>query len=491
MSSRRFRLTGSVVLALGLVLGAATGRSAAVSGPRPLKHGVVNSIACPAAGNCVAGGWYHQRSHVEAFLVTETNGVWGMPFKVPGLATINTKDYAGVDTVSCSAVGDCAAGGFYYTTDRGIDIFRYFKSQAFVVSETNGVWRKAIEVPGSEKLNAYGSAGVYSISCAAAGECAAGGAYVDRGGAQQAFVASESHGRWAKAIEVPGSGKLNGLGDAAVNSVLCGAAGECAAGGYYSLLDSGSKRGFVVTETNGVWGHAVKWGPTGFSYDDVTVDSVSCPAVGACAAGGHAQSSDDPDLALVSSQTNGTWSAPTDLPGFQALSSGFRAGRVSVSCSAVGACAAGGTFGDDSGGTHVFVAGEANGSWEDAIEVPGTATLNSAHHADVNAISCAAPGECAAGGYYSDSPHTWRPFVVDETNGTWGTAIEVPGAAMLSTGNQASVKSISCGAAGNCVAGGEYLARRRSPYVKPRRAFLADETTGKWDSIHVLTFPAN
>jgi hypothetical protein len=41
--------------------------------------------------------------------------------------------------------------------------------------------------------------------------------------------------------------------------------------------------------------------------------------------------------------------------------------------------------------------------------VPGTATLN--------AISCSAAGECAAGGGY------YNAFVVNETNGTWGNAL--------------------------------------------------------------------
>jgi hypothetical protein len=43
--------------------------------------------------------------------------------------------------------------------------------------------------------------------------------------------------------------------------------------------------------------------------------------------------------------------------------------------------------------------------------VPGTATLNS--------ISCAAAGECAAGGGY------YKAFVVSATNGDWGNALRL------------------------------------------------------------------
>ncbi len=59
--------------------------------------------------------------------------------------------------------------------------------------------------------------------------------------------------------------------------------------------------------------------------------------------------------------------------------------------------------------------------------MPGLAALNTGGYADVNSVSCASAGNCAAGGYYADSSGHGQAFVVSETNGTWGTAIEVPG----------------------------------------------------------------
>jgi hypothetical protein len=69
-----------------------------------------------------------------------------------------------------------------------------------------GTWRKAIEVPGLGSLNKGGSALLTSVSCASAGNCAAGGFYSDGSFHTQAFVVSERDGTWGKAIEVPGSG---------------------------------------------------------------------------------------------------------------------------------------------------------------------------------------------------------------------------------------------------------------------------------------------
>src|SRR5258708_420082 len=90
---------------------------------------------------------------------------------------------------------------------------------------TSGSWRNAIEVPGLGALNKDGDAHVISVSCGSAGNCAAGGHYLDRSGHYQAFVASEKNGVWGKAIGGPGLAALNEGGGAALTSVAGGAAG--------------------------------------------------------------------------------------------------------------------------------------------------------------------------------------------------------------------------------------------------------------------------
>ena len=117
-----------------------------------------------------------------------------------------------------------------------------------MVSERNGTWGEAIEVPGSGALNAGGDASVGSVSCALAGNCAAGGSYADGSRRGQAFVVSERNGTWGKAIEVPGSGILNKGGSGEVRSVSCRSAGNCSAGGTYTDR-SGRLQAFVVSNS--------------------------------------------------------------------------------------------------------------------------------------------------------------------------------------------------------------------------------------------------
>ena len=101
---------------------------------------------------------------------------------------------------------------------------------------------------------------------------------------------------------------------------------------------------------------------------------------------------------------------------------------------------------------------ERNGRWGTAIEVPGLAALNTGGYAEVNSVSCASAGSCAAGGDYADR-RGQQGFVAVERNGRWGTATEVPGLAALNKGGGAAVNSVSCAPAGSCAAGGDYTDR--------------------------------
>ena len=157
------------------------------------------------------------------------------------MAGLNRYDNGQTTAVSSGSAGNCAAGGFYTSAH----IFG--NTEAFVVSQVNGRWQKAIEVPGTAALNKGGRAFTTSVSCASAGDCGAGGVYADASHRSEAFVVSQVNGRWQQAIEVPGMAALN-HGDAQVNSMSCASAGQCSAGGYYTDVSRGTEA-FVVSET--------------------------------------------------------------------------------------------------------------------------------------------------------------------------------------------------------------------------------------------------
>src|SRR5215471_11771661 len=61
-------------------------------------------------------------------------------------------------------------------------------------------------------------------------------------------------------------------------------------------------------------------------------------------------------------------------------------------------------------------AASSGGTWGTAREVPGVTAIDPAVGvARAWSVSCASPGNCAAGGNSGD-----QAFVVDETDGSWG-----------------------------------------------------------------------
>ena len=371
---------------------------------------------------------------------------WGKAIEVPGLARLSAGHGGTLVAVSCSSRGDCAAGGNYDN--------RSGHGQAYVVSEKNGSWRTAIEVPRLATLNTGGNAQVTSLSCASAGNCAAGGFYSSSRGTR-AFVVSEKNGSWGKAIQVPGAAALSGAsGGSQVAALSCGSATNCAAGGSYS--SDGDQQAFVVSEKNGSWGKAIEV-PGSAAFGVATVASVSCASAGNCAAAGFSGSitNDAPSGPLVASEKNGTWGNVVAVAGTTASA---RNSAGSVSCGSVNYCAAGGSYAPSIEGPYqAFVVREKNGSWGTAIEVPGLAALNVGGNADVESVSCGQARYCAAGGTYRDGSGHQQAFVVSDINGAWGTAIEVPGSAALNTGGSAQVTSVSCASARYCAAGGYYM----------------------------------
>ena len=116
-------------------------------------------------------------------MVSQENGTWRRVIGAPGLSALDTHRGAEIDAVSCGAAGSCVAVGLY---DGGHGF------QGFVLSQDHGVWEKAQQVPGLTALNKGQFAEVDTVSCASAGNCTAGGSYLDRSSLDQAFVVSKA-----------------------------------------------------------------------------------------------------------------------------------------------------------------------------------------------------------------------------------------------------------------------------------------------------------
>jgi lysophospholipase L1-like esterase len=479
MSSTRLRpaaaFTASVTLFLALLTGGAAasripavassgavpaggswGHAQEVPGSEALNvrgYAGISSVSCASAGNCAAGGSYADNAgQYQTFLVSEVNGTWGKAQEVPGLAAVSVA-FGRITSVSCASAGNCSAGGGYLDASGNFD--------AFVVSEVSRTWDDAKLVPGLAALNVGGEAYITSISCASAGNCAAIGNYADASidTTDQAFVVNEVNGTWGNAEKMPGTAVTNnGVAGGSASSVSCASTGNCAAGGEYAIRDPDQfyPATFVVSEVNGTWG-TVQEVPGLTDFDEpADITSVSCASEGNCAAGGYYSDLSGKYPAFVVSEVNGTWGTAQEVPG---SASDLDVGGISsISCASAGNCSAVGDYSDGSDPAQAFTVSEVNGAWGSAQEVPGSAALDPGGNAEISSVSCASVGNCAASGYYTDPPDTEgsQAFVVSEVNGAWGNAEEVPGSAVLDAGGIAGVTSVSCPPAGTCSAGGYY-----------------------------------
>ena len=281
---------------------------------------------------------------------------------------------------------------------------------------------------------------------------------------------------WGTAMEIRGLPTRNLLFGSDLFSVSCASVGNCSAGGNYAL-NAKRSQAFVVDESHGVWGKAQA--VPGFTPRDASentqVSVISCPSAGNCSAGGILPVAYSSTIsgAFVVDEANGVWGKALELTGPQSFNHNG-AGVDSLSCASVGNCSAGGTFPKGSHGDPSFVVNETNGTWGPAREIPGFAKLDAGGSSELRSISCGAPGNCSAVGQYQQKSGVTRAYIVGESKGTWGPAFNVPGLTKLNGRHMSSLTTISCSSKGNCSAGGYYGNGNH------QIAFIVDEKDGIW-----------
>jgi hypothetical protein len=446
-----------------------------------LSSASIASVSCPAEGSCaVAGGYEDASHHHESFVDAETNQIWGSAIEVPGTAALNVNNYGSASAISCPAAGTCVVGGSYEDAA--------YADQAYVATETSGVWASAIEVPGTAALNAAGYAGVGTISCPQAGYCTLGGYfYLSSDYTLQAFVATEAAGVWSAAIAVPGIEALNvssadaePLDGASFANLFCDAPGSCTADGDF-VNALGQVNGYVATETAGVWADAQAVpGLAALGASGSDLDALSCWAAAHCALGGSVDTATGRQ-AMVLNLLGPSLGDATEVPGAAALNPGGTARVNALACASDATCVAVGTATDAHGDVIGLLATSSDATWSPAgliADLLAQANADSNSRAagtdpSVTAMSCPATGDCLAGGAYSDGAGSLQPFVDVELDGTWGPPEPLAGMRALNTGGVASVSSVSCASVGDCTVGGYFTGTYNQP-------FLATLTDGVW-----------
>lgn len=327
--------------------------------------------------------------------------------------------------LSCASAGNCSAGGAYVDSAGHV--------QGLVLNEVQGTWTTPTKLLAPAQASANPSLSINSISCAMAGNCAAVGNFADAKSNDQSFVANEVRGVWQRANEVTlPSGASTTIQNSQVHSVVCSSAGNCAAVGTYfdATQPTGHEEGFEVNEVRGVWGTARETkAPADANVDPyVAINQVACFGVGKCVAVGSYISHDNATEGLVVTEVNGAWRNATTvvLPG---NASAYPSAALSeVTCVATNNCTAIGTYTNTAGDIEGIIASERRGVWARAVSMSmpsGAAANPRTFFYGYGGLSCPSIGNCSAGGQYLVGTSTYEGFFINEVHGTWRAATEM------------------------------------------------------------------
>jgi len=199
----------------------------------PIQPVYLNSLACPGLGSCVAVGSYADtKFRPGAFAASESGGTWHQAIQLTLPRDANRLDpQPSVVSVACSAAGSCVAVGSY--------IDRQGLVVPMSVTESGGTWARAQHVTAVPvNATARPRLTLSSVSCLRSGSCLAAGDYRIRSGGVAAMVMTRSGTRWTSAsqIRTPPNGPTGDTHLAQAAAIGCSATGFCAIGGSYGTI---------------------------------------------------------------------------------------------------------------------------------------------------------------------------------------------------------------------------------------------------------------
>ena len=367
------------------------------------------SIACASPGNCAAVGWFFDaRGSRQAFVATQSGGVWGRATPVRFAAGAqSTPNVAIATSVACPAPGACTAVGGYQDPTGS--------TRTFTVSSSGGTWgtaRPVIFPAASEAASRHEEPA--DVACVSTTRCTITGSYVDAADHRQAFWSQLSGSTWSTAQTVtfaPGttapnpSASFNGLFSLGAGRHLdCSATGRCSAVGFFAAAGGGAQIFAVPLDGAGA-GQAVSLSASlRAPVQNLRLSSaISCTGVDECTMVGFQLGFGSTGVALRvigATSTAGVWSPATELPlDHEVTVSGpdqINAG-LDVSCAAVGECSVVGVFANANRGLESLVITRSEGQWLPGRRVAGPGPAGSAAQAAyLSGVECAEVASCTA-----------------------------------------------------------------------------------------------
>jgi uncharacterized protein YjbI with pentapeptide repeats len=261
-----------------------------------ISSAAVMSMSCPSLTRCYAGGSYRTRTNAtQGVLFKWASSRWSVaktPLPVNALANPD----ASVSGMSCVSVNFCFAVGQYSTANAEVGMLLRWSGIS---------WRaKAAPMPaGSQPVET-----LKAVSCPSTTLCFAGGMHYDGAGHSQLLMLKWSAGRWS-VVTVPLPSGAASNPRAAIGGLSCPSTTQCIAVGSY-VNTNGRQEGLLLTRSGTTWKAAKAPLPAEAGTNPwVNLNTVSCPAVSRCTAGGGYENTASQAVGLLLFWSGKSWKA--------------------------------------------------------------------------------------------------------------------------------------------------------------------------------------
>jgi hypothetical protein len=392
--------------------------------PNPvIPNGTLDAVSCASPGTCIAVGGYANRAGAEVPLAqARASAGW----RVLAAATPPGAVFTNLFGVSCAATDACTAVGYYTDGARRI--------HPLAETWTGARWKiQPVPSPAGHPLS-----GFFAVSCASARACTAVGAQTDAHGNSTALAERWNGAAWRIQATASPPGSMG----SELLAVSCASATACTAVG--ADIDGAGASMPLAQRWNGTsWRIQVTHAPAdsigaGFA-------GVSCGSATACTAVGSYGAKSGASVMLAERWNGASWRIQATPSPAGATGSEF----LAVSCTAPGACAAVGavTIGARSGMT-AGLAERWNGTTWHVQPIPGPGRSIGT---ELAAVSCSAVTACTAAGSYDTASHLGRPAAAAWRGKGWRLqAAPAPVGASAANG----LVGVSCVSARTCTAVG-------------------------------------
>lgn len=305
-------------------------------------------------------------------------------------------------------------------------------------SSSIGSWA-ATEAPLPSGADGLILSGMAHVTCASASFCVAVGDYKVSALQYEGLIDMYNGSSWStQTAPLPSQATDAGSADSQLGSVACTSATSCIAVGTYSVINQNVAGALIETLNDGTWTATTAPAPAGGSGE--ALGSISCASASFCVAVGQYSDSSDENVGLIETLNDGSWTV-LEAP---APAGGSSEALLSVSCGAVGFCAAVNEF-------NAAIDTLSDGTWT-ATNAPLPAT--GVQSESLSSVACPSSESCVAVGSYRTGGQS-QGLLEDLADGAWAVT-QAPLPSDANSTDNASLNSVTCSSAKSCQAVGIY-----------------------------------